>query len=60
MSPTAKGAARRWTNLDDFAREIGDSRIYAGIHYRTATDVGMAMGKQIGELTVQKFLQVPH
>ncbi len=41
-------------------REIGDSRIYAGIHYRTATDVGIAMGKQVGELTVQKFLQVPH
>ena len=58
-SPTAKGAMRRWTNLDDFAREVADSRIYAGIHYRTSTDVGIAMGKQIGELTVQKFLQ-PH
>jgi hypothetical protein len=59
-SPTAKGAARRWTNLDDFAREVADSRIYAGIHYRTSTDVGIAMGKQIGELTVQKFGQASH
>ena len=59
-SPTAKGAARRWSNLDDFAREVGDSRVYAGIHYRTATDVGIAMGKQVGELTVQKFLQASH
>ena len=59
-SPTAKGASRRWTNLDDFTREVGDARIYEGIHYRTSTDVGITMGKQIGALTVEKFLQVPH
>ena len=59
-SPTAKGASRRWTNLDDFTREVGDARIYEGIHYRTSTDVGIAMGKQIGALTVEKFLQIAH
>jgi PAP2 superfamily len=59
-SPTAKGASRRWTNLDDFTREVGDARIYEGIHYRTSTDVGFAMGKQIGALTVEKFLQIAH
>ena len=56
-SPTAKGASRRWTNLDDFTREVGDARIYEGIHYRTSTDVGIAMGKQIGELAVAKYLR---
>ena len=35
-SPTAKGATRRWTNVDDFVREVADARVYAGIHYRTA------------------------
>ena len=59
-SPTAKGASRRWTNLDDFTREVGDARIYEGIHYRTSTDVGIVMGKQIGALTVEKFLQIAH
>ena len=59
-SPTAKGASRRWTSLDDFTREVGDARIYEGIHYRTSTDVGIAMGKQIGTLTVEKFFQIPH
>ena len=59
-SPTAKGATRRWTNVDDFVREVADSRVYAGIHYRSAVDVGAAMGKQIGELTAQKFLQMSH
>jgi hypothetical protein len=59
-SPTAKGATRRWTNVDDFAREVSDSRVYAGIHYRSGVDVGATMGKRIGELTVEKFLQMPH
>jgi hypothetical protein len=59
-SPTAKGASRRWTSLDDFMREVADARVYEGIHYRTSTDVGLAMGKQIGELTVKKFVQAAH
>jgi hypothetical protein len=56
-SPTAKGATRRWTNVDDFAQEVANARIYAGIHYRTSTEVGTAMGRQIGALTVAKFQQ---
>jgi hypothetical protein len=59
-SPSAKGAARSWTNLDEFTREVADARIYEGVHYRTSTDVGIAMGKQIGDLAVQKFLRVAH
>jgi hypothetical protein len=59
-SPTAKGAARRWTNVDDFMREVANARIYEGIHYRTSTDVGTAMGTQIGGLAVTKLLQIPH
>jgi hypothetical protein len=59
-SPTAKGATRRWTNLDDFTHEVGNARIYEGIHYRTSTDVGISMGQQIGALTVEKLLPMPH
>ena len=59
-SPSAKGATRNWTSIDDFVREVADSRVYAGIHYRTAVDVGAAMGKRIGEATAQKFQQAPH
>jgi hypothetical protein len=56
-SPTAKGAARSWTSLDDFVREVGDARIYEGIHYRTSTEVGVAMGRRIGELAVSAILK---
>lgn len=55
-SPSAKGAVRKWTNLDEFAREVGEARIYAGIHYRSAVDAGCEMGKQIGRLAAQKVL----
>lgn len=55
-SPTAKGATRRWTEVDDFVREVSEARIVAGIHYRAATDAGAAMGKSIGELAAGRLL----
>jgi PAP2 superfamily len=56
-SSTAKGAARSWTQIDDFMQEVANARIYDGVHYRTSTEVGTAMGKQIGELAVAKYLR---
>ena len=56
-SVTAKGAARSWTKIDDFVQEVANARIYDGVHYRTSTEVGTAMGKKIGELAVAKFPQ---
>jgi hypothetical protein len=59
-SPTAKGAVRRWTNVDDFVREVSDARIYGGLHFRFSTDAAAAMGRQIGDLAAARFLQLPH
>ena len=56
-SPTAKGATRRWASVDDFVREVSESRIYAGIHYRFSTDAGIALGTSMGELTARRVLQ---
>ncbi len=56
-SVTAKGAARSWTKIDDFMQEVANARIYDGVHYRNSTEVGTAMGKQIGELVVAKYLR---
>jgi hypothetical protein len=56
-SVTAKGAARSWTTIDAFMQEVAEARIYDGVHYRTSTEVGTAMGKQIGELAVAKYLR---
>jgi hypothetical protein len=38
-------------------QEVANARIYEGIHYRTSTDVGLAMGRQIGDLAVTRVLQ---
>ena len=56
-SVTAKGAARSWTKIDDFMQEVANARIYDGVHYRNSTEVGTAMGKQVGELVVAKYLR---
>ena len=55
-SPTAKGATRRWTSLDSLVDEVSNARIWGGIHYRSATDTGTAMGRQVGALAVSKVL----
>jgi hypothetical protein len=55
VSPTLAGATRRWTSVDDFIREVSEARICDGVHYRTSTEVGTAMGKKIGELVYSKF-----
>jgi hypothetical protein len=56
-SPTARGFARRWNSVEDFVQEVGDSRIYAGIHYRSAIDAGAESGRKIGELAAARHLQ---
>jgi PAP2 superfamily len=58
-SPTAKGATRSWTKIDDFMTEVASARIYDGVHYRNSTEVGTAMGKQVGGLAAAKFLRRP-
>jgi hypothetical protein len=55
-SPSAKNVVRRWTSLDILAKEISDARIYAGIHYRSAVEIGNAMGRKIGALAAEKHL----
>jgi hypothetical protein len=56
-STTANNSARSWKKVDDFIQEVSLARIYDGVHYRNSTQVGTAMGKQVGALAVAKFVQ---
>ena len=56
-SSTAPGAARSWTSLDDFTREVAEARIFDGVHFRTSTEVGTAMGRRVGALAAAKYLR---
>lgn len=55
-SPTAPGVTHRWTRLADYVAEVSNARVWGGIHYRTSTRVGEAMGWRIGELTLARAL----
>jgi hypothetical protein len=56
-SVTAQGATRSWTTIDAFMQEMAQARIYDGVHYRNSTEIGTAMGKQVGALAVAKYLR---
>ncbi|NQD38862.1 vanadium-dependent haloperoxidase [Permianibacter sp. IMCC34836] len=56
-SYTANGASRSWPEPDAFMLEVQNARVYDGVHFRSSTKAGTAMGKQIGELAVAKWLR---
>src|SRR5262245_1864433 len=56
-SPTAPGVTHRWTNLTAFTDEVANARIWAGFHYRSSTEVGTRMGRQIGEYVVKNAME---
>lgn len=56
-SPTAPGITHRWTRIAQFTQEVANARIYDGVHFRTSTEVGTAMGEKIGALAAAKYLQ---
>ena len=41
------GQARRWPSAAQAADEIASSRIWAGVHFRSAVDAGRRVGRQI-------------
>jgi hypothetical protein len=54
-SATADGAVRTWNTVGDFVQEVALARIYDGVHYRTSTEVGTAMGRKIGEVAARRL-----
>ncbi len=56
-SYTAGDATRSWSSIDAFVDEVSNARIWDGVHFRTSTEVGKAMGRQVGELAARRYLQ---
>ena len=48
---------RSFTSFSQAARESADSRVYAGIHFRSACEDGLVLGRKIGERAVALYLQ---
>jgi len=55
--PPYANIKRSFTSLSQAARESADSRIYAGIHFRSACDDGLVLGRKIGQRVVASYLQ---
>jgi len=50
------GVYRSFSTCQDAAEEAGLSRIYGGIHFRSASEDGLQAGSSIGEWTVTHYL----
>jgi hypothetical protein len=56
-SSLVPGVTRSWASIAEFTQEVANARIYDGVHYRNSTEVGSAMGRQVGELVAAKVLR---
>jgi hypothetical protein len=54
----AGNLSRNYENLTQAEKEIGDARVWAGIHTRTADDHGAIAGHKIAELVVQRMAKL--
>jgi hypothetical protein len=50
------GIARSFTSFSQAAQENAESRVYAGIHFRTACRDGIALGGKIGRRVARMYL----
>jgi hypothetical protein len=46
-SPTNPGFERRWDGLSQGVDAVIDARIYAGIHFRSADEDGVVVGRRL-------------
>lgn len=53
------GLTRSFTSFSQAAAENGESRIYAGIHFRSAVEDGTRQGRKIGRYVFRHALQPP-
>ena len=47
--PPAPPITRRWDTFDEALEEVIDARVYSGIHFRTADEVGARLGRQVAQ-----------
>jgi membrane-associated phospholipid phosphatase len=53
-SDALPGHDRKFSSLAACARECGESRVFCGIHFRYACEVGLILGIKVGEEVLKK------
>jgi hypothetical protein len=51
------GVTRRWTSYSQMAQEVGDARVWGGIHTRTADQDADMIGQKIAEYAFANFMR---
>jgi hypothetical protein len=51
------GIGRQFYSLSSAARENGASRMFAGIHFKSAVEAGLVLGEQVGDWTIDTVLR---
>jgi len=57
LSPTNPGFPRQWTAFSQGVDEVIEARIYSGIHFRTADEVGARVGRQVARFVLTHSLK---
>lgn len=55
--PLAIQKEREYERFSDMAQDVVDVRIYQGIHFRTADEVGRKQGQRVADWVFENFLQ---
>jgi hypothetical protein len=53
----AGGMTRRWRSYTEMGKEVGEARIWGGIHTRTADEHAHAIGEKIAEYAFENFMR---
>ena len=57
--PPVLGITRSWRRLSQITDEVGDARVWGGIHFRSADRDGIDVGRRIGAIVVREFPNSP-
>ena len=52
-----RGAVRSYTSVKEIQAEEGNARVWGGMHWRTSTEVGAAVGSRVGKYTATHLLK---
>lgn len=56
-SPQNVGFVRRWNSFGEGVQEVIVARVYSGIHFRTADEVGARVGRQVAQFVMTHALR---
>ena len=56
-SSTNPGFTRQWFTFSEGVAEVIDARVYSGIHFRTADEVGAKLGRQVARFVMTHALR---